>query len=112
LTNAHVVSMKRVLTSIFTFRGWAVHPPADFREAILHPDIPVGVDKRYVQFRSANADMAMNGGLEVSIRILSQPRDLPGHKDWCAPRRQILDEILTATGITWSLEHRGGSAVM
>ena len=102
LKNSQVISMKRVLKSLFTFRGWAVHPPADFREAILHPDIAVGVDQRYVQFRSANADMAMSGGLEVALRILSQPRDLPGHKDWCTPRRQIVDEILAAAGITWS----------
>jgi hypothetical protein len=55
-------------SSLFRFRDWAVHPPADFRQPVLHPDLQVGVDQRFLAFSSLNADRAVLCGLEVIVR--------------------------------------------
>lgn len=102
LQNPQVVSMKRQIRALFRFRGSAVHPPGDFREPILHPELNVGVDERFFRFRSDNAYGATLGALEVILRVLEQPRDLAGHREWCAGQRRILDDVLTAEKITYS----------
>jgi hypothetical protein len=40
---------------IYKFRDQAVHPSAAMEEAILHPEINVGVERRFVVFRYENA---------------------------------------------------------
>jgi hypothetical protein len=108
LSRPQVASLKRVLGSIYQFRDWAVHPPADFRAAILHPDLQVGVDQRYLQFQSSNAERALSAGFEVFLRVLDNPRDLPGHQEWCKSHRAILDDVLTTNKVVWSWNAQEG----
>jgi hypothetical protein len=102
LRNDQVQSLKRVLSSVFRFRDWAVHPPADFRQPVLHPDLQVGVDQRFLAFSSPNADRAVLCGLEVIARALDHPRDIAALREWCAPQRQIRDDILLAAHVTYA----------
>jgi hypothetical protein len=78
------------------------HPPADFRYPLLHPDLQIGVDRRFITFSSANADRAATGALEVMVRIFGRPRDIAALQEWCAPQRKILDDLLLAAGITYA----------
>jgi hypothetical protein len=102
LRNDQVHGMKTVLISLFQFRDWAVHPPADFRQPVLHPDLQAGVDRRFIVFSSANADRAVMGGLEVVVRTIDNHKDTAALREWCPPQRRILDDLLHAAGITYA----------
>jgi hypothetical protein len=102
LRNDQVGSLKRVLSSIFRLRGYAVHPPAEFRDPVLHPDLNVGINRRFTEFSSANAERAVNGGAEVMVRTFYRPRGSTQLRDWCTSQRQILQDILEAAGIRYS----------
>ncbi|HXA30109.1 MAG TPA: hypothetical protein VN193_15315 [Candidatus Angelobacter sp.] len=102
LRNDQVRSLKRGLSSLFKFRDWAVHPPADFRHPLLHPDLQVGVDQRFLAFSSPNADRAVLCGLEVLVRALDHPRDIAAFRPWSASMRQILDDLLRAAHMTYA----------
>jgi hypothetical protein len=43
------------IKQIYKFRDQAVHPSAAMEEAVLHPDIDVGVERRFAVFRYDNA---------------------------------------------------------
>jgi hypothetical protein len=101
LRNDQVRSLKRGLSSLFMFRDWAVHPPADFRRPLLHPDLQVGVDQRFLAFSSGNADRAVLCGLEAIVRALDHPRDIAALRQWCASHRQILHDLLLAGHVTY-----------
>lgn len=102
LRNDQVRSLKRGLSSLFRFRDWAVHPPADFRHPLLHPDLQVGVDQRFLAFSSPNADRAVLCGIEAIVRALDHPRDIAGLTEWCGSHRQILDDLLLAAHVTYA----------
>jgi hypothetical protein len=48
-------AFRDAIKEIYKFRDQAVHPSAAMEEAILHPDIDVGVERRFVVFRYDNA---------------------------------------------------------
>ena len=48
------------LKEIYRFRDMAVHPSGRIQAAMLHPDLDVGVEWRFVYFRAANARALVN----------------------------------------------------
>ena len=68
------------LKLVYKLRGMAVHPPADFREPILRPDIDRHVEWRFSHFRAENARGAfetVSNIIEAFLRTYSQaPRSL------------------------------------
>jgi hypothetical protein len=55
---ATVKEIKRRVSQIFRFRGWAVHPGSKFRKPIYRPDLNVALDWHFTVFRGENAVMA------------------------------------------------------
>lgn len=55
LSNADARSVFAQLDLLFDVRDWAVHPPADFREPVLHPDLGTGAEWRYTTYTSVSA---------------------------------------------------------
>jgi hypothetical protein len=47
--------LRATIEEIFKFRNLAVHPTGEFTDPILHPELQVGVERRFVVFRYENA---------------------------------------------------------
>ena len=74
VTHAGRTTLRNNLQEIFKFRGYAVHPPAKFREAIMHPDLGVGVEWRFIAFTAAGSITAVRGALSTIKQCLHAPR--------------------------------------
>lgn len=61
-------NLRDVLSEISKYRGWAVHPPATFREPILREEIERGVEWRFMAFRHYNARETVR----ITLSIISQ----------------------------------------
>ena len=74
-------NLRSVLREVYRFRDQAVHPSATFSEPVLHPDIHVGVERRFVMFSASNVQQLVRAALALS-KMLSyrdltrQPKDI------------------------------------
>lgn len=67
-------NLRSVLKEIYRFRDEAVHPSATFTEPALHPDLGIGVERRFVMFGASSAQQLVRAALAFS-KILPS-RDL------------------------------------
>jgi hypothetical protein len=70
--------MRSRIVQLFRLRDWAVHPGSRFREAVLRPDIDVGVDWHFSTFRAENAATAVamtTSMLDVMVALLLRGND-------------------------------------
>lgn len=67
-------NLRSVLKEVYRFRDQAVHPSAVFSEPVLHPELNVGVERRFVMFSSGSAEQLVRAALAFS-KILPS-RDL------------------------------------
>lgn len=74
LRNRGTANLRSVLSEIYRFRDQAVHPSAAFSEPILHPDLRIGVERRFVMFSASSAHELVRAALAFS-KILPS-RDL------------------------------------
>lgn len=58
-------NLRKNLKEIFRFRDFAVHPSGRLEAPILHPEIDVGVEWRFVVFRAYNAELAVNAATGI-----------------------------------------------
>lgn len=49
------------LKALYTFRDMAVHPSGKIAAPLLHPELDVGMEWRFVYFRARNAEVAVLG---------------------------------------------------
>lgn len=61
-------ALRKNLTEIYRLRDLAVHPAGHLGEAVLHPELGVGVEWRFAYFRHANADAVVR----TTFRMLSE----------------------------------------
>jgi hypothetical protein len=59
-------SLRRVLRHIYEFRDEAVHPAAAFGEPVLHPQLQVGVERRFAMFEYENVLQIVRAALAFS----------------------------------------------
>jgi hypothetical protein len=67
-------NLRSVLREVYRFRDQAVHPSAAFSEPVLHPELNIGVERRFVMFSASSAHMLVRAALAFS-KILPS-RDL------------------------------------
>ena len=67
-------NLRSVLKEVYRFRDQAVHPSATFTQPMLHPQLQVGVEHRFVMFSFINAKQLVRAALAFS-KILPS-RDL------------------------------------
>lgn len=72
LGNKGAKNLSSVLREIYRFRREAVHPSGIFSEPVLHPQLQVGVEKRFVMFRYENALQLVRAALAFSKILPSQ----------------------------------------
>lgn len=107
-------NLRSVLKEIYRFRDEAVHPTAAFSEPILHPQLRVGVERRFVMFSFASARQLVRAALAFSkilpSRDLSKrPKDIqefarylvevcgPLYERWQSEYGELLDAPGTGT---------------
>ena len=107
-------NLRSVLSEIYRFRDQAVHPSAAFTQPVLHPDLGVGVEHRFVMFSAASAQHLVRAAIAFSKILPSrnlqrQPKDIqdlaayilevstPLHKHWKQHYGQLLDAPTIAT---------------
>ncbi len=66
-------NLRSVLIDIYRFRDEAVHPSSAFSTPVLHPDLNVGVERRFVMFGYTSAQKLVHAALTFS-------KILPSHK--------------------------------
>ncbi|MHB1657366.1 MAG: hypothetical protein ACYCSZ_13485 [Burkholderiales bacterium] len=66
LKNQGTANLRSVLREVYHFRDQAVHPSAVFSEPVLHPELNVGVEKRFVMFSASNAQQLVRAALAFS----------------------------------------------
>lgn len=53
--------LRQNLKALYTYRDMAVHPSGKIAAPLLHPELDVGMEWRFVFFRAMNAEMAVLG---------------------------------------------------
>lgn len=74
LKNEQVGQIRTCLKELFKYRDWAVHPPADFRQAYLHDDLGLGVEWRFIAFSTRNARPLFDMTVKLLGLILNTAR--------------------------------------
>ncbi|MBU2445671.1 MAG: hypothetical protein KJ666_08875 [Bacteroidetes bacterium] len=64
-------NLRNGLKEIFRFRDLAVHPLGKFEEPILHPELNVGVEWRFIYFRFENAKLILMASLEIIWQLIN-----------------------------------------
>lgn len=90
-----VAALRQNLKEIYRFRDLAVHPSGKFEAPILHPDLKVGVEWRFVYFRASNAELAVNKATEMLRELTSVARFHNSEiQRYATELRRRLDEVL------------------
>ena len=64
--------LRNVLKEVYRFRDEAVHPSAKFSAPAAHPDLAVGVERRFVMFSFDNARQLVRAALAFSKSLSSK----------------------------------------
>jgi hypothetical protein len=114
LRNKDTAALRSVVSEVYKFRDQAVHPSATFTEPVLHPQLHVGVERRFVMFSAASAQQLVRAALAFSKILPSrdlrrQPKDIqdfgayllevcsPLHSRWEQQYGQLLESPPTAS---------------
>jgi hypothetical protein len=120
ISNTGAGVLRATVKELFKFRNWAVHPPARFREPIMHPDLAVGVEWRFIAFAAAGCTEATRATLSILSQCLQRPK--PQHAElveWTRFGTSVLEPILddwkprygsvVPDGLSPTVESAGGS---
>ena len=96
ITHTGRAVLRKNLEEMFKFRDYAVHPPARFREPIMHPELGVGVEWRFIAFTASGSITA----IRVALSIIKQCMHAPQSKheelaEWSEASVAKIDEMVT-----------------
>jgi hypothetical protein len=63
--------LRGILKQIYQFRAYAVHPSSSPTEAVLHPELKVGVEWRFVAFRYENVLPLVRATMEIIGQLVT-----------------------------------------
>jgi hypothetical protein len=92
-------NLQSVLREVYRFRDEAVHPSANFSEAVLHPQLHVGVEHRFVMFGYDNALQLVRAALAFSQILPS--RDMKRRPKAMREFAAYLLEVCTPLYAAW-----------
>lgn len=67
--------VREMLKEIYRFRDLAVHPDPKLAQPLIHPDLGVGTEWRFLYFRFDNAKALINASLSLIVQSLDVPND-------------------------------------
>lgn len=96
ITQEDFERIREHLEELYDFRGKAVHPPADHRKPVRHPDLPMNVERRLVRFGYQNAKPILSNAFSLIGQFVCVPKeeyeDLVEYFDAIKPRvSELLD---------------------
>lgn len=97
-------NLRSVLREVYRFRDQAVHPSATFTQPVLHPQLHVGVEHRFVMFCFGNAKQLVRAALAFS-KILAS-RDLSRRPKAIQDLGAYLLEVCSPLYTSWE-QHYG-----
>ncbi len=71
--NVSTKELRMVLPQIFGLRDRAVHPNAGYGPPVLHPDLKISTEWRFVEFRSENARACAKLAVSLVSKLLKYP---------------------------------------
>jgi CTP:molybdopterin cytidylyltransferase MocA len=66
--------LAHTIRTIFQFRDWSVHPPAEFRGPVVRDDLQFGAPWQYVAFSASNAKQLILAGLNIATLCVWHPK--------------------------------------
>lgn len=92
-----VQRLRQNLKEIYRLRDLAVHPSGRIEAPVLHPDLDVGVEWRFVYFRADNAELVVNAATWTLWELSHSGRpDNPEIRRYVDGLRLVLDSIFPA----------------
>lgn len=76
LSNDSSKQIKASIAQIIKLRDMAVHPSLELKNAVLRPEISVGVDWRFSAFRFENAKNCLESTLNIFAYLYEHPRQI------------------------------------
>jgi hypothetical protein len=95
MKSATATRVRDVLKQIYGFRDLTVHPSGKTEEAVLHPDLEVGVEWRFIAFGFPNVKEVVAGCLGMAAQLANKPKGT--HKQliqYCEGVRTRIDPIV------------------
>lgn len=89
-------AIRQLVKEVYQLRDRAVHPPMEFSQPILHPQLQLGMEWRFVVFRFENARNATAGVLSVIYQLTDKARDIPEVVERCRVIRERLTPLVAA----------------
>lgn len=103
LKNKGTANLRSVLSEVYRFRDQAVHPSASFSEPVLHPELGIGVERRFAMFSAASAHQLVRAALAFS-KILPS-RDLTRQPKEIQDLGAYLLEVCSPLYALWERDH-------
>jgi hypothetical protein len=92
LTTTQVAAIQQPVRDVFRFRRQAVHPPEEFAQPVAHPTFGVGIEPRFVIFRTENAATAASLTHRLIWVCLHRPRaEWSELVAWCEATKRLVD---------------------
>jgi hypothetical protein len=66
--------LRSKMEGLFDLRDLAVHPSAEFREVIVHPELQVGVERRFVDYRYQNAAATVDAAVRIIRELVNSQK--------------------------------------
>lgn len=87
--------LRKILSEMAKYRGWAVHPAAGQEAPVRHPELARGVEWRFVAFRFENARSTVRMALSVVDALVGHETPRPeGLTKYCENMKQALDPLV------------------
>lgn len=86
--------LRNNLKGLYSYRDMAVHPSGKIAAPLLHPELDVGVEWRFVYFRARNAEMAVFGAAAMLWELATNGRSKDAKvTEYQTSLRKRLEEI-------------------
>lgn len=100
IPDKHMRQVSNSLKFIYVYRDWAVHPSGQATEAVVHPELNVGVEERIVAFSAGNAVEIVNGAFSIVYELLIRGRPCnQSVETYAAGLAKLIDPI--AARVNW-----------
>ena len=100
IRDRHVRQLSNSLKYIYLYRDWAVHPSGQATEAVVHPELNIGVEQRVVAFRAGNAVEIVTGAFSIVYELLIRGRPCnQAVETYAAGLTKLIDPI--AARVNW-----------
>jgi hypothetical protein len=94
--DTHTRVLRQNLRELYRIRGQAVHPTGKIEAPVLHPELGVGVEWRFAEFRFENAYLAVRETVSMLCQLVTygkpQNAQIQKYADTMRPRLQELQK--------------------